>query len=528
MIKKHTVSLEDLMAPNKYNIVDDIERHYSDKIALRFLSQNGEREEITYKEFIARGNKLANALKKIGLKKGDRVFVMVPRMIESYIIYYACWKNGLVIIPASELLRANDILYRLNNSQAKAVIAFADLCEEVDKVANDANNLQIKITFTKSVNSWLQMEELVEGESEVCQKTDTKKTDPLLISYTSGTTGQPKGVVHVHSWAYAHLRIAAPLWLDIHEDDIVWATAGPGWQKWVWSPFVSVLGIGATGFVYLGKFKPETYLTLLEQEQINVLCCTPTEYRLMAKVEDLTKYDLTKLHSAVSAGEALNREVIDVFQNKFNITVRDGYGQTESTLVIGTVQNMDIRIGSMGKPILPEFVAIVDDEGNPLGPDEKGNIALRKDFPALFASYYEDPERTAKAFKGNYFVTGDLAYRDADNYYWFVGRSDDMIISSGYTIGPFEVEDALMKHQAVKECAVVAEPDEIRGNIVKAFVVLKDGITGSDELVKELQDFVKKLTAPYKYPRKIEFAESLPKTDSGKIRRVELRNRNNA
>lgn len=525
MIKKHTVSLEDLMAPNKYNIVDDIERHYSDKIALRFLSQNGEREEITYKEFIARGNKLANALKKIGLKKGDRVFVMVPRMIESYIIYFACWKNGLVIIPGSELLRANDILYRLNNSQTKAVIAYADLCEEIDKVAHESKNLQYKITFRKSVAQWLQMEDLVRDESDVCQKVDTKNTDPALISYTSGTTGQPKGVVHVHGWAYAHLRIAAPLWLNINENDIVWATAGPGWQKWVWSPFVSVLGMGATGFVYLGRFNPETYLTLLEQEQINVLCCTPTEYRLMAKVEKLKKYNLSKLHSAVSAGEALNREVIDVFKNNFNITVRDGYGQTESTLVIGTVKNMAIRAGSMGKPILPEFVNIVDEAGNPVGTYEEGNIALRKDFPALFVGYYEDEERTAKAFKGNYFVTGDLAYRDEDNYYWFVGRSDDMIISSGYTIGPFEVEDALMKHNAVKECAVVAEPDDIRGNIVKAFVILKEGMTGNDELVKELQQYVKQLTAPYKYPRKIEFVESLPKTDSGKIRRIELRNR---
>lgn len=232
------------------------------------------------------------------------------------------------------------------------------------------------------------------------------------------------------------------------------------------------------------------------------------------------------MQSAVSAGEALNREVIDIFQNQFNIIVRDGYGQTESTLVIGTVKGMEIRPGSMGKPIMPEFVEIVDEDGKPVKVGEKGNIALRKDFPALFVKYYEDPERTEKAFKGNYFVTGDLAYKDEDNYFWFVGRSDDMIISSGYTIGPFEVEDALMKHQFVKECAVVAHPDPIRGNVVKAFVVLKDGIEAGKHLVRELQDHVKQLTAPYKYPRLVEFVQSLPKTDSGKIRRVELRSQN--
>lgn len=521
--KNQTISLEELMAPSQYNIVDDIERHNSDKVALRFLSQNGEREEITYQSLIAKGNKLANALRKMGLKKGDAIFVMVPRLIESYIIYFACWKNGLIIIPGAELLRANDILYRLKDGKAKAIIAHADFCEEIDQIKDEAPLVEYKIAFDHQVSGWLQMEDLMEHESEICDKVDTLKTDKALITYTSGTTGQPKGVVHVHGWGYAHLRIAATLWLDIHKDDIVWATAGPGWQKWVWSPFLSILGMGATGFVYLGRFNAETYLSLLEQEKINVLCCTPTEYRLMAKVSDLGRYDLSALRSAVSAGEALNREVIDVFHKNFNIIVRDGYGQTESTLVIGTVQNMDIKIGSMGKPILPEFVDIVNEAGTPVGANQHGNIALRKDFPALFAEYFNDPERTQKAYKGNYFVTGDLAYRDEENYYWFVGRSDDMIISSGYTIGPFEVEDALMKHHYVKECAVVPEPDPIRGNIVKAFVVLQDGYNGDDKLVKELQNFVKQLTAPYKYPRKIVFVDDLPKTNSGKIRRVELR-----
>jgi len=526
MVENKSITLESLIAPTEYNIIDEIEKHNSSKIALKFISQNGERKQISYEELIARGNKLSNALKKLGLKKGDRVFIMVPRMIETYIIYFACWKAGLVIIPGSELLRSQDILYRLNNGKVKAIISYFPFCEEINKIINKATDLQYKITFSESIPGWKRLEELTENESEICNKVETSRDDYALITYTSGTTGQPKGVVHVHGWAYAHLRIAAIQWLDIHEGDIVWATAGPGWQKWVWSPFLSVLGMGATGLVYLGRFNPETYLKILDQEKVNVLCCTPTEYRLMAKVHDLTKYHLSHLQSAVSAGEALNREVIDIFQKQFNIIVRDGYGQTESTLVIGTVKGMEIRPGSMGKPIMPEFVEIVDEAGNPVKVGEQGNIALRKDFPALFVKYYEDRVRTEKAFKGNYFVTGDLAYKDEDNYYWFVGRSDDMIISSGYTIGPFEVEDALMQHQFVKECAVVAHPDPIRGNVVKAFVVLKDGIEAGRHLVKELQDYVKQLTAPYKYPRLIEFVQSLPKTDSGKIRRVELRNKN--
>lgn len=524
MLNNNLNNLKELIAPNEYNIIDEIEKYDSDRKALKFTSKDGECEEISYHDLILRGNKLANALMNMGLEKGDRVLVMVPRMIQSYIIYFACWKAGLVIIPASELLRAQDILYRLNNGKVRAVISYTSFCDEIDKISTEANHLDYKITFSGQTEGWLQMEDLVKSEPNEFVKVSTTKNDPALITYTSGTTGQPKGVVHIHGWAFAHLRIAATKWLDIHEGDIVWATAGPGWQKWVWSPFLSVLGMGATGLVYLGRFHPETYLKLLQQEKVNVLCCTPTEYRLMAKVHDLSKFNFgSHLHSAVSAGEALNREVIDVFKTHFGITVRDGYGQTESTLVIGTVKEMEVRPGSMGKPILPQFVEIVDENGIPQEPGVKGNIAIRKDLPALFAGYYEDPVRTKNAFHGDYFVTGDLAYKDEDGYFWFVGRSDDMIISSGYTIGPFEVEDALMKHSLVKECAVVAHPDPIRGNVVKAFVVLKDGVKEEASLVKELQNHVKQLTAPYKYPRLIEFVQSLPKTDSGKIRRVELR-----
>ncbi|MDQ0246043.1 acetyl-CoA synthetase [Bacillus fengqiuensis] len=519
------MDINELLAPERYNLTEEIEKHASPKMALKWENEQGDKKTISYDELIRRGNQLANGLMKTGLTKGDRVLVIVPRLIESYVIYFACLKAGLVIVPSSEMLRAKDISYRINHAEAKAVISFAPFCKEVDNIEDETPSLMFKMAFGSKADDWMSMEEMMHGESDEFAAADTTKDDIAFLPYTSGTTGQPKGVVHSHGWAYAHLRIAADRWLNISEGDTVWATAGPGWQKWVWSPFLSVLGKGATGFVYHGRFEPRKYLRLLQDEKINVLCCTPTEYRLMAKINNLQEFDLTSLHSAVSAGEALNREVVDIFKRYFGVHVRDGYGQTESTLLIGTLKGAEFREGSMGKPILEEFMDIIDENGEPVPAGEMGDIAVRKDFGALFKGYYKEPERTAAAFRGNYYVTGDRAYKDPDHYYWFEGRADDIIISSGYTIGPFEVEDALMKHEGVKECAVVASPDPIRGNVVKAFIILKEGYTADAALSKELQNHVKNMTAPYKYPRLIEFVEELPKTDSGKIRRVELRKR---
>jgi acetyl-CoA synthetase len=518
------LDLNELIAPEHYNIANEIDKHYSEKIALKWESEAGEFRTITYSKLIDESNKLANAFTKLGLEKGDRVIITTSRLIESYMIYLACLKAGIIISPASELLRAKDLVYRLNHAQAKAVICFSQFVKEFENIDENLPYLKHKIAFGGEVSNWLSMEDLMKDEQETFQTADTLKDDYAFLAYTSGTTGMPKGVVHSHGWGYAHLRIAAPLWLNIKEEDTVWATAAPGWQKWVWSPFLSILGSGATGYVHDGKFHPHKYLKSLQNNKINVLCCTPTEYRMMAKMNDLSSFDLSHLHTAVSAGEALNREVIDIFKREFNIQIRDGYGQTESTLLIANLNDNPDKIGSMGKPILKEFMEIVDGDGNPLPVNEPGTIAIRKDFPALFQLYYKDPVMTENAVHGNYFMTGDRASKDADNYFWFEGRNDDVIISSGYTIGPFEVEDALMKHEAVKECAVVASPDAIRGNVVKAFVVLKDGYEESSQLSKVLQNFVKNLTAPYKYPRIIQFVDSLPKTDSGKIRRVQLRN----
>lgn len=515
---------QDLIAPQNYNLVSEFEKYSKDegKLALIWESDKGEVKTSTYNQLMKRSNKIANFFGRKGLQKGDVVLIMVPRLIEAYEVYIAALKAGLVVIPSSEMLRAKDIEYRLVHSEAKAIIAYEPFLDQFEGVSHLEEKLLLVIGESK--DNWVSLTNEIVAESDEFQVVDTLKDDMAFLSYTSGTTGNPKGVVHTHGWAFAHLKTSAPNWLGIQEGDIVWATASPGWQKWIWSPFLATLGSGAIGYVYNGKFDPNTYLKNMQEKKVNVLCCTPTEYRIMAKVDGLKDYDLSSLHSAVSAGEPLNREVIETFDRLFNLEVRDGYGQTENTLLVGTMKGMEARPGSMGKPTPGNTVEIVNEFGGICAPGEVGDIAVHIETPALFKEYLKDPERTSMQFRGDYYITGDQAKKDEDGYFWFEGRGDDIIISSGYTIGPFEVEDALTKHPAVQECAVVGSPDELRGTIVKAFVVLRDSsIQGTEELVKELQEHVKSMTAPYKYPREIEFIKELPKTTSGKIRRIELR-----
>ena len=511
-----------LLAPEKYNLVQEIERYHGEKFALIIQEENGEVERVTYAELIEKSNQIANVFKANDLVKGDIILVTLPRSLDAYITYVGALKAGLVIIPSSELLRAKDLQYRIDHSQAKAVVSIDYLVEEFEQVRS-IHSLK-RFVVGEEVQGWTSLREAAITQSTQTEQVETLAEDMAFLAYTSGTTGNPKAAIHSHGWGYAHLKTTAKHWLGVQEDDIVWATAAPGWQKWIWSPFLATLGSGATAFVYKGKFEATTFLSLMEQHKINVLCCTPTEYRIMAKVDQLSEYDLHALHSAVSAGEPLNREVIEVFKTTFNIQVRDGYGQTENTLLVGSLVGVEARPGSMGKPTPGNRVDIIDEFGEPVDVGEVGDIAVHKSTPALFKGYLKDPERTAAQFRGDWYITGDRATKDEDGYFWFEGRGDDIIISSGYTIGPFEVEDALVKHPAVQECAVVASPDAIRGSIVKAFVVLKDASKkDSPTIISELQDHVKQLTAPYKYPREIEFLDDLPKTISGKIRRVELR-----
>ena len=516
---------EELIAPLVYNLTSEFEHFAKDpkKLALKWENHEGLTKSITYKELIEKANKIANVFAEEGLKKGDKLLVIVPRLIEAYAIYIAAMKSGIVLIPCSEMLRAKDLSFRIRHAEARAIVCYEPYTGEIDSV--NASDDLVKFSVGGIKAQWISLDEEMKAASSHFKGAKTTRDDIALLSYTSGTTGNPKAVVHTHAWGYAHLKTAAKNWMSINEGDLVWATAAPGWQKWVWSPFLSVLGTGATGFVYNGKFNPDTFLALLNKYQINVFCSTPTEYRLMVKSKAFSTYNLPYLHSAISAGEALNTEVIDAFDKQFNVKIRNGYGQTESTLLIGQLKDIPNKPGSMGKATPGNIVEVVDDNGELCQPGVIGNIGVHISTPALFKEYYKDPERTLAQRKGEYFITGDRAKKDEDGFFWFEGRNDDIIISSGYTIGPFEVEDALIKHPAVKECAVVASPDPIRGNIVKAFIVLTDSYKNhaEDELITELQKFVKTLTAPYKYPRSIEFTDHLPKTTSGKIRHVHLR-----
>ena len=529
MVKTKGIEKVNLIAPEQYNITEELEKYAldSERQAIRWTSAEGENRILSYKELVENMNQYANALKSIGIKQGDRVLIVVPRVPEAYIVYLACIKSGIVPVPCSEMLRANDIEFRIEHAQATAIITYHSFTKEINSIKSDNNALKNKLIIGNDESGWTRLDRLASNQSEQFQAAPTSRDDMAFLSYTSGTTGKPKGVVHSHAWGYAHIRTAATNWLGVQEGDLVWATAAPGWQKWIWSPFLSTIMLGATAFVYHGPFDGEKYLQLVQDEKINVLCCTPTEYRIMAKLDTLNSYNLSSLRNAVSAGEPLNRPVIETFLKLFNLKVRDGYGQTENTLLIGTMTDMDLRPGSMGKPTPGNIVKIIDPEGNEVQPGVVGDIAVHKDSPALFKGYYKELERTNAAFRGDWYITGDQAKYDEDGYFWFEGRGDDIIISSGYTIGPFEVEDALNKHDAVQECAVVAAPDEIRGSIVKAFVVLKSSYDQHDkeQLTKELQEHVKAVTAPYKYPRAIDFLKELPKTTSGKIRRVELRNK---
>lgn len=513
----------DLIAPETYNIVNEIERHAADetKEAIIFEDVDGNVETITYAKLIQNSNKVGNIFKAQGLQKGDKVLIMMPRSIKTYEVYIAALKLGLIIIPSSEMLRTKDLQHRITHGEVNAVVV-------IDQCTGEFENIQEYDQLTKFIvgskqQDWISIDEAIQTASSELTVDETKRDDIAILSYTSGTTGLPKAVIHTHGWGFAHIQTAPKHWLSITDKDTVWATAAPGWQKWIWSPFLSILGSGAIAFVYNGKFNAAKYLDLLEKHQINALCCTPTEYRLMAKLPNLSDYTLKHLHSAVSAGEPLNKEVIEQFNHNFNIKVRDGYGQTENTLLIAFLKDTESRPGAMGKAIPGSYVTVIDEDGDPITNGATGDIAVSLDSPSLFQGYFKDEERTEKSKRGNYYVTGDRARLDEHGYFWFKGREDDIIISSGYTIGPFEVEDSLTKHPKVQECAVVASPDEIRGNIVKAFVILQNDIVGDEALVKELQTYVKSDVAPYKYPRAIEFVSELPKTNSGKIRRVELR-----
>ena len=512
--------------PPDYNIVDVVEEHANkspDKVAIYWEDAAGNTRRMTYAELSENARRFGNALRRLGVKKGDPILHVLPRLPEAHVAQLGSFVAGAVAVPCSEMLKAKEIAYRAEVSGARVIVADRSVVE----VAEDARGhspLEIFIVIGEERDGWLRFASLVEEADPNEDKISLTIDDPMTINFTSGTTGNPKPVVHKHRWMYCHNRVTARYWWDASEEDVIWATTAPGWAKWYWSPIGVGLTTGASQLMYNGRFDAERYLELLQKYEVTKLCATPTEYRLFAQLPDMAKYDLV-LKDALSAGEPLNVEPIEAFKRAFGVTIRDGYGQTESVCLVCNYPGLDVKPGAMGRPTPGPGVTLIDEQGNPVQQGEVGEISLRPDNPAIFDGYWRSPELDREAFSGGWYRTGDLARVDEEGYLFFEGRADDVILTSGYRIGPFEVEDALVSHPAVVEAAAVASPHRERGEIVKAFIILAEGCAPSEELVKELQDHVKQVTAPYKYPRAVEFVSELPKTTSGKIKRAELKRR---
>ena len=518
-----------------FDVIDRLGLADRNRLAMIWVNEEGTEKTFTFRQLMNLSNSAANMLLKYGVKKGDRVIIMLPRVPEWWIFAIACIKLGAVFCPCPTMLTPKDLRYRINAAKIRMIVTDAENAPKVEEICNDCPTLTGRLVTDAHLPGWVSYIEEITYPAPVSRSLvkvagmeKTKSTDPMVIYFTSGTTGEPKMVLHNHALPLGHVTTGA-FWLDIKENDLHFTLADTGWAKSSWGKFFGPWICGACILVYdiRSRFKPTGLLPVLEQYEVTVFCAPPTVYRMLI-LADLGKFDLKELRHCVSAGEPLNPEVIRVWKEGTGLTIYEGYGQTELVLVIGTFPCMESRAGSMGKPSPGWQIELHDEDGKPVPRGEVGRIAIRvkPDRPAgLFDGYLYDKEANDEVFVGDYYYTGDKAYTDDDGYFWFVGRDDDVIKSSGYRIGPFEVESALLEHPAVREAAVVGSPDIIRGMIVKAFVVLKDGFQPSEQLAKDIQKFVKKHTAPYKYPRAIEFTDDLPKTISGKIRRNVLRER---
>ena len=514
--------------PDEYNIgYDVVDKHTEtgkkNKIALYWEDDTGETDKYTFLEMKHLTNKFGNALKYLGLKKGDRFLIRLPNLPEFQVSFLGGVKIGAVPIPSSVMFREHEIEYRIKDSSAKAVITTQKYVDEVNKIKDKCPTLKDIIIVDDAYGDQLSYDELMKNSSQNLDIEPTKKDDMAFFCYTSGTTGNPKGTVHLHRWVPGN-DPSLLYWQQGKENDIVAHTGDLNWIFPLGNGFLYPWRWGISTFIYDGKFNAKHWFELLEKYEITNLASVPTAYRLFVTVKNAEKnYDLSKLNHCISAGEPLNPEVIKKWKNLFDLDIYDGIGMTEVMVYLSNIQGMKVKPGSCGRPQPGKICSIVDHEGieQPVG--EPGILAIKKTDPGLFKEYWNKPEKTAASFKKGWFLTGDVLYQDDDGYYWFSGRDDDLIMASGYRISPFEVESAIISHPDALECAVVASPDEIRGVIVKAFIILHDKNKASDSLIVDIQKHCKKVAAPYKYPREIEFVEELPKTQSGKIKRKELR-----
>lgn len=520
-----------LEVPEKFSFPLDVFDRWGDGRAL-FWTDGKTEKAFSFNELKLLSSKGAGALRNAGIKKGDKVLVMLPNIPEWWEAMLALMRLNAIPIPATTLLTQKDIEYRLKAVDIKAVIVTdEDAQKAIDAIerasVNGANGVKRVLLITVGEKEGLVNYVKEREKAEAFEGERGASSDAALIYFTSGTTGPPKMAVHTQaSYPLAHL-ITGKYWLDLRPGDIHWNMSDTGWAKAAWSSLFGPWHMGAAIFSYFkpGRFTPGLAIDIMENYPITTFCGPPTAYRMMVKESPSARLALKPRHF-VAAGEPLNREIIEVWKERTGRYIYDGYGQTETVNCLANFRCLPVKPGSMGVPVPGFPVDIVDEDCKPVPAGVEGEIAIKTapERPAgLFSEYLGNPEATGKAFKKDWYLTGDRAYRDSDGYFWFVGRGDDIILTSGYRIGPFEVESVLIEHPAVKESAVVASPDEVRGEVVKAFVVLTNGYAPAEALVRELQEFVKRRAAPYKYPRSIEFVEELPKTVSGKIKRGELK-----
>ena len=514
-----------------YDVMDEAAATTPEKTALVWCDEKGAEATFTYWQLKHYSDKAANFFTSHGIRKGNPVMLILKRRYEFWFCILALHKIGAICIPATHLLSKKDIAYRNNAADIKMIVCVAEseVAAHVEEAEPESPSIAAKAIIGGKRDGWLDFNAEIEKASVDFRRPSgddaPANSDISLIYFTSGTTGMPKMVQHDFTYPLGHI-LTAKYWQNVTEDGLHLTVADTGWAKAVWGKIYGQWLAGTAIFVYdYNKFDPKKMLEVVTKYGVTTFCAPPTIYRFFIK-EDLSKYDFSKLRHCSTAGEPLNPEVYSQFLKSTGIRLMEGYGQTETVVAIATYPWMEPKPGSMGKPSPSYDIDLLDEEGNSCEVGVEGQIVVRTDrkLPfGMFGGYYRESSRTAGAWYEGVYYTGDMAWRDEDGYYWFVGRADDLIKSSGYRIGPFEVESALLEHPAVLECAITGVPDEVRGQVVKATVVLAKGYSPSEELVGVLQEHVKKVTAPYKYPRIIEFAPSLPKTISGKIRRVEIR-----
>ena len=555
-VEDYNKNLEFIIPENfnfAYDVMDAWAEEAPEKLAILWTNDQGEEIRATFGELKEQTDQAASYLMSLGIGKNDPVMLILKRRYEWWVIMLALCKIGAIVIPATHMLTKKDIIYRNTRASIKAIICVDDpyVCEQIGLAVDGSPTLNNVIVVGDHQPMAAANSSLITLHSSLCHDWQSEwqqapkfqrpafvnnNSDTMLMYFTSGTSGEPKMVAHDYLYAMGHLTTGV-FWHNLHEGSLHLTVADTGWGKAVWGKFYGQWFAGATVFVFdHEKFNADTLLRQIEKYKVTSFCAPPTIYRFMIR-EDLSKYDLSSLEYCTTAGEALNPAVFDKFKEKTavstgrsGIQMMEGFGQTETTMTLGTFPWMTPKPGSMGIPNAQYNIDLLRADGTSCEDGEKGEIVVRvgdKKPIGLFKYYYRDEELTREAWHDGIYHTGDMAWRDEDGYYWFEGRIDDVIKSSGYRIGPFEVESALMTHPAVVECAITGVPDDIRGMVVKATVVLgkewKD--KAGDDLIKELQQHVKNVTAPYKYPRIIEFVDELPKTISGKIRRVEIRNK---